>query len=858
MMSRVKGWARAIGANEATRLAVLPALISFVMLWPALLGLRVFAPTDIVTADPLLAERRPGSVHPPAQNPLLGDVVDVFLPWKLYARSEIWQGRFPLWNPYNGLGSTLHASLQGQVLSPFNLLWLLLPPLWGLGAVAALKWTLCGLGMALLLRALGLGMLPAVFGSVALQLSGPVLGWLQWPIGEGLMWVPWMLLASLRWIDTLDLRWAAALAFFVTGELLAGHIETTFHSLAFLSVFALAALASAGLNYGTAVTIGENLSRPLRSTAGKRWLGLLGAGALGLSISAAQMLPFLDALPSSFQWLVRAGAQVQYVAMPPEGALMWLSPNGFGWPDAYKGPSNWVETNPYVGAVTLLLAIWAPVGMTPGLRKGERGRAAFRLLLSPRRPYFWLGMLLVSISMAYGIPPLSVLRDLPGFNTSFNSRLVSVSGPCVIVLAAMGLESLLAARSQAIPRSLRWRIVASLFVLAAAFFLIRGAGVWFVPSTDVNGYIPAWINWAGFLFCLGATLILARLVGLLNRRTFGMLMVGLVLIEMAKAGWNFNPTTPWKSFYPVNALTKFLIEHGPQERVAVTGSSAEANMLLALRIADYRIYDPMQSSRYVTHARLVTPETFRTGLREQDAHYTAHMLLLKPNAVQMAAVGIRWLVTELPDDPKSWQPFPPTGPIYKPIMRNNGFAAWENLYAQPYIRFANRYQVTGEEDVILRRMRALTLDRVDQAHVQADGGRLPVPVSSEDTGEPVTQDEIDHLKLERHDPGTLHVTARAEKARLLVVNEAWSKDWQAEIDGSPTPIYKVNYIVQGVIVPQGEHKITLRYDPPAFRWGVGISLAGLAAWLSLVYLALRNRKRNSQILVTNHESPGAG
>src|SRR5206468_12470284 len=122
---------------------------------------------------------------PLAQNPLLSDVVELFLPWRLYARSELAAGRFPLWNPYSLLGTHFHANLQSQVLSPFNLLWLLLPPLWGLGAVAALKWTLCGLGMALLLRRLGLGVPSAIFGSVAFQLSGPMVAWLQWPISEG-------------------------------------------------------------------------------------------------------------------------------------------------------------------------------------------------------------------------------------------------------------------------------------------------------------------------------------------------------------------------------------------------------------------------------------------------------------------------------------------------------------------------------------------------------------------------------------------------------------------------------------------------------------------------------------------------
>ncbi len=67
----------------------------------------------------------------------------------------------------------------------------------------------------------------------------------------------------------------------------------------------------------------------------------------------------------------------------------------------------------------------------------------------------------------------------------------------------------------------------------------------------------------------------------------------------------------------------------------------------------------------------------------------------------------------------------------------------------------------------------------------------------------------------------------------MVVNEGWAGGWRAELDGAATQVYKVNYVVQGVVVPPGEHTITLTYDPPAFRWGVGISLISLVVWLGL-------------------------
>jgi hypothetical protein len=41
-----------------------------------------------------------------------------FYPWREFAMSEFAQGRFPLWNPYNGAGAPLLANYQSALLYP--------------------------------------------------------------------------------------------------------------------------------------------------------------------------------------------------------------------------------------------------------------------------------------------------------------------------------------------------------------------------------------------------------------------------------------------------------------------------------------------------------------------------------------------------------------------------------------------------------------------------------------------------------------------------------------------------------------------------------------------------------------------
>jgi uncharacterized membrane protein YfhO len=202
----------------------------------------------------------------------------------------------------------------------------------------------------------------------------------------------------------------------------------------------------------------------------------------------------------------------------------------------------------------------------------------------------------------------------------------------------------------------------------------------------------------------------------------------------------------------------------------------------------------------------------------------------------MAVIGIKWLVTPNDDDPNSWQPVPSSGPIYRFTMKNDGFTVWENLYAGPYVHFAEAFQLTADEQIIVRRVRAFRLDTIKFLQVEDPEHAFPQGVEGI-----ASANSNEGVQLESYAPGKIRVRATAEKPRLLLLNEGWSADWRAEIDGNPTRIYRTNYIVQSVVVPPGDHHITFTYDPPAFKVGVAMSVVGLLGWLTLIVLSLRRR-----------------
>jgi hypothetical protein len=355
--------------------------------------------------------------------------------------------------------------------------------------------------------------------------------------------------------------------------------------------------------------------------------------------------------------------------------------------------------------------------------------------------------------------------------------------------------------------------------------------------------MQAWKMWAGVLFCLGAALILARLAGLLGVRAFAVLAIGLLLVDLGRANWNFNVTSPVSTFYPSNEMTDFLAGRGITERVAIDAAWGESNRLMAYRIPDVRYYDPAVDNRYRVFMRLMSPRTFTS----QYPDYPIHLFLDQPSAPLMSLLGVKWLVTTANFDPNTWQAVPGKGPIYVPWLNHHSFVAWENRYANPYAYLASRIRVVPDERAARQRLQELKLEEVGEVMVEDTAG-LPAEVASASNGQPLAEAEVASVSVVANIPGTIRVRLHADKPRLLVVNESWSSGWRARVDGSDTPIYRANYLAQGVVVPSGEHEVVFTYDPPIFKVGLAVSGLSLLGWLGLLVLGLRQWRRERKML----------
>ncbi|HJR15287.1 MAG TPA: YfhO family protein, partial [Gemmatimonadales bacterium] len=101
--------------------------------------------------------------------------------------------------------------------------------------------------------------------------------------------------------------------------------------------------------------------------------------------------------------------------------------------------------------------------------------------------------------------------------------------------------------------------------------------------------------------------------------------------------------------------------------------------------------------------------------------------------------------------------------------------------------------------------------------------------------------------IEGNGDDTLAVRVRNSGPGLLHISRTYHRSWQAEIDGVPVPVLRVNHALMGVpLTRSGEHRVVLRYRPTIVRLAATVTLitwgAVLLATLAGALMHLRGSR----------------
>lgn len=411
-------------------------VVTFAFMPKALLGLGVFAPLDILEyASPW----RDVLATPPHVSEVVQNDFVQAIPVLEALVSAIRHGHWLVWSPYVAGGEPVGTLPNSGLQSPFNLLLVLLPVTWGLGAVAAVQLLFSQLFFYLFLRRLRFGVAIATFGAVAYTFCGTnvvLLGRINaYLILPALLWAVTRVLQRRRPGDVALLAIASALTWlegFPAG---------------FVNAVAIAVLLSLFLVLPSAAHRGGSKATLKQAAAG---LALVGCGfALSAGLVAISVLPFERTLTQSGLLSQRSYTSVDHLpsVLLPEalsvGALGNLhqpvlmptrEPNG-----AIGGAGNAVELEGGAGLVVVATAFG-------GMFLALLGRV--RLTRQQRGLYlFGLASLVGGLLLVYfDTPLLQLFYDLPLLGVSSANRFRIIINLGFVLVACLGLEGFLAFR----------------------------------------------------------------------------------------------------------------------------------------------------------------------------------------------------------------------------------------------------------------------------------------------------------------------------------------------------------------------------------------------------------------------------
>jgi len=79
----------------------------------------------------------------------------------------------------------------------------------------------------------------------------------------------------------------------------------------------------------------------------------------------------------------------------------------------------------------------------------------------------------------------------------------------------------------------------------------------------------------------------------------------------------------------------------------------------------------------------------------------------------------------------------------------------------------------------------------------------------------------------------MEVRTKSTRAAFLVTSDAYYPGWRASIDGRDVWLYRADYAIRGVLVPEGEHTVRFDYRPRSFYLGAGISLSSMLLLIAI-------------------------
>lgn len=100
------------------------------------------------------------------------------------------------------------------------------------------------------------------------------------------------------------------------------------------------------------------------------------------------------------------------------------------------------------------------------------------------------------------------------------------------------------------------------------------------------------------------------------------------------------------------------------------------------------------------------------------------------------------------------------------------------------------------------------------------------------------------ISLDSYKVNELSYSTSAKSNQFAVFSEIYYKEgWNAYVDGNLITHYRVNYVLRGLEIPAGNHKIVFKFEPTVIQRGSIISLSSYALLVLISLGCLMYKKK---------------
>jgi len=741
---------------------------------------------------------------PIANKPVADDVFRHIYTFKILAIDMIKHFQLPLWNPYNGAGMPLLATLNSGFFDPFNTLFLFLPYLDAWNMYLFLQFLLIGFFTYLYCRKINMSHEAGLFTSISFMFSGLIVARVTLgAYGLGIGMLPFLLFL----IESYIKNYKRVLLFFISLSIcvliVSTHPQISLYIISFIFLY-------------TAIRI-FNEKIPVRKkiiTGIYFFLSII----FGIGLAAIQIFPTVELIHYA-----NLGADRSFVKnyiVPIYHFISLIIPNYFGNISTYNfwGTTDYVETVVAVGSIP---CVFAYVGL---IQQYSDREISFRKI-------FFLISIIVSCLFAVASPLTDnlFLFQIPLITTDPPSRIFVITTFCVVILAGYGFDHIISGKKSVVklltvllPYIL---FLLTVLIITVCFSITKHS----CRVTIFNCYTVALRNTLfEYIFFFSGLFILvtSRFINRKDNTLSALLIMFLVVVVGLYNAEKFLPFSPKKLILPKNQLIAKIISLSSGRTYGFGNAMITTNLATFFKLYDPQYYHPLYIKRYGELIGFANTGKYEQGVVRADAliNYattsSADQNFRRDRLLSL--LGVRYLIYSKKEYDPRVNPLPL-------LWQDQVNYIVENKQAVPRISLFYKIERENNAQKILSTLFNRTFNPLTTVvlegnpHYQYNNTPLHTNIS-----------------LYAYTENSIRINSRTNVPTILVLDDNYYPGWNAYVDGHLTKIYRANYTFRSIILPAGNHHISFIYEPSSLK--IGTIISGISFFLLVLLCFTRNRE----------------